>query len=186
MKKIKTIIVALVLAVVIIPTLTSCKKTGNAALKDYTNTINKNMQTCTKVKSTLTIKDTDILVYQQIKETTVIDKTKATIVFTTSSLDDSFELTTSKNTEVNENFKSSDLFSLTLQKELFKSYTLKDNNFNGEITKENISKVFNSDIEIKDMAALSITFENNKIKKIECTYETTTNRQVNLCTIYEY
>lgn len=186
MKKVKITILTLVLALIMIPSFVSCKGDNKDEIETYQSTINGNVKTSTKVETVLTIKDSDVVVYNQIKTITIVDETKATVVFTTTSLDDNFELVTSKDTEIIENLKVADLFSLTLQKDLFKSYTLKDNNFNGEIAKENISKVFNSDIKTKDIAKLSIAFENNKIKKIECTYVTETNRVVTLCTTYEY
>lgn len=184
MKKIKKIIFVLSLALVVLPCLVSCSK--GKELEKYVNTINESVTTSTKVESTLTIKDSDVVVYNQVKELTIISGSKATAVYTTTSLSDSFELVTGKTTEIIENLQSTDLFNLNLQEELFKTYTLKDNNFSGEIDNENISKVFNSNIKIKDLAKLSITFENKKIKKIECAYVTDTNRAVTLSTVYEY
>ena len=184
MKKIKKIIFVLSLALVVLPCLVSCSK--GKELEKYMKTINESVATSTKVISTLTIKDSDVVVYNQIKEITIIDASKATAVYTTTSLSDSFELVTGKTTEVIENLKSTDLFNLNLQEDLFKSYTLKDNNFSGEIDNENISKVFNSNIKIKDLAKLSITFEGKKIKNLDCTYVTDTNRAVTLSTVYEY
>lgn len=185
MKKFR-ITLLLLLIMVFVTSVTSCKKTSKDDVKNYNDTIVENVKSSKKVNQTITIKDSDVIVYEQLKELTIIDENKAVVVFTTTTLDDNIEFATSKTTENIENLKTTDLFNLTLEKNLFKSYTLKDNNFNAEITKENVSKVFNSDIKVKDIAILSIGFENSKIKRIECTYETESGRLVNLCTIYEY
>lgn len=159
---------------------------GGNKLKKYTNKINDNVLTTSTVSTITVVKDSDVVVYQQERLFTIVDKNNATLVITTDALNDEFELKTSKESEIIDDLNSSDLFTLNLSKELFKSYTLKNNNLEATITSENVSKVLNQEVKVNGNATLVITFENNKIKKIECSYQTPSLKNVTISTIYEY
>lgn len=175
---IAVVVIALVILLVIL--------FGKNKFEKYTQRINDNVLTTSIVSTTTVVKDSDVVVYQQERLFTIVDKNNATLVITTDALNDEFELKTSKESEIIDDLNSNDLFTLTLSKELFKSYTLKNNNLEATITSENLSKVLNQEVKVTGDATLIITFENKKIKKIECSYQTPSLKNVTISTIYEY
>lgn len=184
MKNKKLIISLAAVALILVVVLVICLS-GNK-LEKYTKKINNSVLSSSKVTSTISLTDNDVLVYRCEKLYTIVDEKNATVVITTDALNNEFELKQSKTSEIIDDLKTSDLFNLTLDKELFKSYELKDNNLTAEITSENVSKVLNQDVKVKDNATLVITFDANKIKKIECTYQTPSLKDVVISIVYEY
>lgn len=184
MKKNKFTLLLIVFIALLIPSMTSCKKKDE--LVAYKSLINEAINTTTAVTSKVEVKDQNEVVYEYVKSLIIREDNSGYVSIDEKTLDSSFSLSTKSTSETLTNVNRGELFKVELKKEYFNKYALDNNNFTGEISKDNMKNVFNSDYQIKDVAVLVITFENNKITKMECTYTSTTLKTVVMSTIYEY
>jgi len=183
MKKLKTIFLFFAFALILALGF-SCKKKDE--VKEYQNKMIESLKTVQKIKSDLVVTDNDVVVYEYLKELNFTSDSNAQVIETTKTLDQSFNLREEIITDTIQNVDKSKLLSINLTKGNFNSYSIDNQNFTGEISKEKISNVFNESIVIKDVAKMMIYFENNVVVKMECTYLTETNKTVKITTTYEY
>lgn len=186
MKKNKIFILMILFVATLIPMFTACTKNSKDELKNYEKAIKESIKNATSMETTLTTTDQDVVVYKYVKSITFLENNSAYVSTDVSSLDKSFELSTKTTSETIDNVNKNEIQKISLSKKYFNNYMLENQTFVGEISQDNMKNIFNYDIKIKDVAKLIITFEEEKVIKIECTYETESGKQAVLTTNYEY
>ena len=184
MKKNKIFILLVLFVAFLIPSLTSCKKKDE--LTTYKTSMVESLKSVTALSSTITVKDQDAVVYEYVKTITINQDDSAYVKIDTKELDKNFNLSTKTTSQSIEKVNREEFLEINLKKEYFNKYSLDNKNFTGEISRDNMKNVFNTDITIKDIANLVITFENDKIARMDCTCTTETGKTMTLCTVYEY
>lgn len=161
MKKKTIIIISICIAVAIgITILCICLFGGK--LNKHIKYIDKSMQQVKSIDTTLSVTDTEILVYQYIKEVDLMEDNSAVITTNNRTLGSSYELGNSIHTEKQENINRNDLFKMCLEKKYFSDYLIEDGVLTFDVSKENISKVFNTEnFEITNDATFTFTFKIN-------------------------
>lgn len=102
-------------------------------------------------------------------------------------LDSSYELGNSIHTEKQENINRNDLFKMCLEKKYFSDYLIEDGVLTFDVSKENISKVFNTEnFEITNDATFTFTFKNKQLVSMNCVFQTLSLKNVNIDVTYQY
>ena len=181
MKKKTIIIISICIAVAIgITILCICLFGGK--LKKHMKYIDKSMQQVKSIDTILSVTDTEILVYQYIKEVDFMEDNSAVITTNNRTLGSSYELGDSINTE-----NRNDLFKMCLEKKYFSEYQIEDGVLTFDVSKENISKVFNTEnFEIMNDAKFTFTFKNKQLVSINCVFQTLSLKNVNIDITYQY
>lgn len=182
MKKFKYILLLMITCLITFSFM-GCK---NTKLKAYQKSMNESLNDVKKLKTDLVVTDNEEVVYGFTKEVIFSKENNATVITTSKTLDQSFNLREEITTENIENIDRNKLLNINLQSKYFDSYSIKNQNFVGQISKDNIKNVFGEDFKIKDVANLVITFENNVMVKMECTYLTESSKSVKMTSNYEY
>ena len=149
--------------------------------------IDKSMQQVKSIDTTLSVTDTEILVYQYIKEVDLMEDNSAVITTNNRTLGSSYELGNSIHTEKQENIYRNDLFKMCLEKKYFSDYLIEDGVLTFDVSKENISKVFNTEnFEITNDATFTFTFKNKQLVSMNCVFQTLSLKNVNIDVTYQY
>ena len=182
MKKIKKLLVLSLLALL---SLTSCGNNLNA----YSKKINKSIKNTVEVVETLVIEDGDVEVYKMIKTITLHyeDKVVSGIVsIVENKLSSNFtyvESTSNDTFEGNNNV----VFNLNLNKDYFVDYALDNGTLTGEIKKENAKEFFNVEtVDCSSNPKIEITLQKNLLTSYNCSYLTTTEKEVSINVTYAY
>ena len=186
MKKKTIIIISICIAVAIgITILCICLFGGK--LNKHIKYIDKSMQQVKSIDTTLSVTDTEILVYQYIKEVDLMEDNSAVITTNNRTLGSSYELGNSIHTEKQENINRNDLFKTCLEKKYFSDYLIEDGVLTFDVSKENISKVFNTEnFEITNDATFTFTFKNKQLVSMNCVFQTLSLKNVNIDVTYQY
>lgn len=181
--KIITTSITLAVILTLVFTLTSCNK-----LNKYQKMIDKSTETVMIMEFDMKMTDQSQVVYEYFTKTTISNE-NATVEIETSKLNASFILEKSKTTEFKENISRNEIFKIDLNHKLLSSYKKTKTEVTCEITKENMAKVLkNADINL-DMtsnATLVLTFEDKKLMTVNCTYQTSSSKNVEISVKYTY
>lgn len=182
-KKIILTSVSIVLLFSLIFTLSSCNK-----LNKYAKMINKSVNSVKAVELNIQMSDQSQVVYIYQHKTTITDN-KAHVEITTSSLNSSFVLESKTVTEDVENANREELFQIELNHKYLVNYEKGKNTVTCEVAKENMTNVFkncHTNLDIAGNANLILTFENKKLMTVNCTYQTSTAKDVEIRATYAY
>lgn len=189
MKKPKLVLVISLLAVLVV-TLTALVVVvvlnTNSPIKNCDKNIKSSMNIVSSIETNVTMTDTDVVVYQYVKEI-VLENGNASIETNTSTLGNSFALETKTTNETIENFDRSTLVNVNLKEDSFISYKLENEVLEATIDSEHIGEVFNNEnLTIDGQARLVITFDDKKVLNVTCTFKTLSNKDVVISIDYNY
>lgn len=181
------IILCIIAAVATVTTIILVNKNSNDGDEPKIEiTWKDNMKDIVSITTETTMKDSGVVVYKYVKKLEYISGNNASIITETSTLNASFELDTTYEKE-EKVIKKENTLAINLDKNLYLSFNSNENVIMGTVTNENINTVLNTTgLEIKDVATIIITFNENKIKTIECSYKTLTNKDVTTTVVYGY
>lgn len=173
----------LVIMFVLTFTLTSCNK-----LNKYQKMIQTSSQTVSVMEFDVKMTDQSQVVYEYFTKTS-ISGANATVEMETSKLNASFILEKSKTTEFKENINRDEIFKIDLNHKLLASYKKTKTEVTCEVTKENMAKVLKNaevNLDMVSNATLILTFEDKKLVTVNCTYQTSSSKQVEIRAKYTY
>ncbi len=186
MKKKTIIIISICVAVAILVTILCILLFGGKLQKQVKN-IQKSMNDVENITATISVMDTEVLVYQYIKEVDLLNDNSADITVTTRTLNSSYELSDTTNVMHQPTINRKDLFQMTLEKKYLSSYQIKDGTLTFTVSKENIKKVLNSEnfVSIGDIE-FTIIFNGKQIQSMKCIFQTASLKDVTIDIIYQY
>ena len=81
----------------------------------------------------------------------------------------------------------SKIYQTWLEKKYFSEYQIEDGVLTFDVSKEDISKVFNTEnFEIMNDAKFTFTFKNKQLVSINCVFQTLSLKNVNIDITYQY
>lgn len=179
----KKIIITLMIAFCMVLTLTSCSKQKvNKLNKNIAKSLDKVQQVETKVS----MSEQDVIVYEYLRTINFTDK-GADVTTKESTLNDQFVLEGNNVSVQVTDFNRSDLFKLNINKKLVKNAKESKNEVSFDVTKENLTEIFNNQpLAASSDAHFHFVFEDKNLKSMECTFTTISNRVVVITSTYSY
>lgn len=168
---------------------TSCASSETKkGLSFYDDSFKTNMKDVASVRSRISISDSDILVYEELRNVYVTSRNETDcagdITTTISELSDTFELEETIETTSFAAVSIDTLFNVDLNK--ITEYSLEDNVISASLTKADYKNVFKVDLDCKDNVDVMFTSVEDRIKGFSSTYKTTTNKEVTIDVDYYY
>jgi len=184
MKKTKFILLTSVILVLVFA-LCAC----DFVIKDfakYSDAMTKSMDSVTAVNSHITMQDQGVLVYEY-QRNMAIDGTNANITTVEKTLNSSFQLAETTNTEQKSGVDRKQLLPISLSEYSANNLKMESDKFSCTVSKEDFASVMKlGAYEISGDASLVCEFEKKTLTKITCEFNTTDGKQVQIVHEFNY